>query len=357
MRDLGDAELRALAFVDDNELVRDLSDLVAVPSVSGDDAESDVLHLLAKQLRDLDLDIDLWPLDLPTLTADPDFPGWEVPRTEAWGLVATARDTEEHGDAALVLQGHVDVVPPGDLSRWDGDPFTPRLVDGRLHGRGTVDMKGGVVAMIAAVRAVRAAGLRLRRPYAVHLAVGEEDGGLGAFATLDRGHRGEACVIAEPDQRNRDHRQRRGPDVRDRGGGPGHAREHGVRRRQRVRRLPARACGPGRPATPPQRARRPAHGRVPGRLPLVGREGGMRGLGQQRARPAGGRGPAGRRARRGPEDARAELVEAVASAAAADPWLRDHPPRWRGPGVSSPAAATPATQVPFSTRSCERTPT
>ena len=198
MRDLDDAELRALAFVDERELVRDLSELVAVPSVSGDDAESDVLHLLAKQLRDLDLDIDLWPLDLPSLTADPDFPGWEVPRTEAWGLVATARDTEDRGDTALVLQGHVDVVPPGDLSRWDGDPFTPRLEDGRLHGRGTVDMKGGVVAMIAAVRAVRAAGLRLRRPYAVHLAVGEEDGGLGAFATLKRGHRGEACVIAEP---------------------------------------------------------------------------------------------------------------------------------------------------------------
>jgi acetylornithine deacetylase len=121
-----------------------------------------------------------------------------VPRTEAWGLVATARDTDEHGETALVLQGHVDVVPPGDLTRWDGDPFTPRLVDGRLHGRGTVDMKGGVVAMLAAVRAVRAAGLRLRRPYAVHLVVGEEDGGLGAFATLRRGHHGEACVIAEP---------------------------------------------------------------------------------------------------------------------------------------------------------------
>jgi acetylornithine deacetylase len=198
MRDLDDAELRALASVDTRGLVRDLADLVAVPSVSGEDAESHVLHLLSKQLRDLDLDVDLWPLDLAALTADPDFPGWEVARTEAWGLVATGRDTAEDGVPALVLQGHVDVVPPGDLSRWDGDPFTPRLVDGRLHGRGTVDMKGGVVAMIAAVRAVRAAGLRLRRPYALHLAVGEEDGGLGAFATLQRGHRGEACVIAEP---------------------------------------------------------------------------------------------------------------------------------------------------------------
>ena len=198
MSDLDDVELRALACIDERELVRDLADLVAVPSVSGDDAETDVQHRLAKQLRVLDLDLDLWRLDLAALTADPGFPGWEVPRREAWGLVGTAADTHEGGSPALVLQGHVDVVPPGDLANWSGEPFTPRVSGGRVHGRGTVDMKGGVVACIAAVRAVRAAGVRLRRPYALHLVVGEEDGGLGAFGTLRRGHRGEACVIAEP---------------------------------------------------------------------------------------------------------------------------------------------------------------
>jgi acetylornithine deacetylase len=59
-------------------------------------------------------------------------------------------------------------------------------------------MKAGVVACLAAVRAVRAAGIVPRRAFALHLVVGEEDGGLGAFATLERGHRGAACVIAEP---------------------------------------------------------------------------------------------------------------------------------------------------------------
>jgi len=197
VRDLSDLELRALAFVDERELVRELVDLVAVPSVSGHDAESDIQHRLAKKLRAFDLDLDLWPLDLPTLTADPRFPGWEVPRSEAWGLVATAH-APDGSPPALVLQGHVDVVPPGDLTRWSGDPFVPRVEGGRVHGRGTVDMKAGVVACLAALRAVRAAGIVLPRAYALHLVVGEEDGGLGAFATLERGHRGEACVIAEP---------------------------------------------------------------------------------------------------------------------------------------------------------------
>ena len=67
-----------------------------------------------------------------------------------------------------------------------------------LVGRGSNDMKGGVAAMLAAAAAVRASGARLVRPYAVHLGIGEEDGGLGAFATLRRGHTGAACVIPEP---------------------------------------------------------------------------------------------------------------------------------------------------------------
>ena len=67
-----------------------------------------------------------------------------------------------------------------------------------MHGRGACDMKAGVAAALAALAAVRTAGVRLVRPVAVHSLVGEEDGGLGAWATLRRGHRGEACVIPEP---------------------------------------------------------------------------------------------------------------------------------------------------------------
>jgi acetylornithine deacetylase len=59
-------------------------------------------------------------------------------------------------------------------------------------------MKAGVAAVLGAVAAVRTAGVRLVRPVAVHAVVGEEDGGLGAWATLERGHRGDACVLPEP---------------------------------------------------------------------------------------------------------------------------------------------------------------
>jgi acetylornithine deacetylase len=67
-----------------------------------------------------------------------------------------------------------------------------------MWGRGTCDMKGGVAAILGAVAAVVASGIQLRKPLAVHTVIGEEDGGAGAFATLRRGHTGEACLIAEP---------------------------------------------------------------------------------------------------------------------------------------------------------------
>ncbi|MFE1312173.1 ArgE/DapE family deacylase [Streptomyces sp. NPDC058755] len=193
---LSDQEAAVLACVDEAAVGRMLLELIAVPSVTGSAAESEIQHRLAGWLERLGLEVDLWSMDLPALLADPEFPGMEVPREEAWGLVGVS---EGGGDGpTLVLQGHVDVVPPGDLAAWDGDPFVPRVIGDVVHGRGACDMKAGVVAHLAALAAVRAAGVRLRGRVAVHFVVGEEDGGIGAFGTLRRGYGGDACVIAEP---------------------------------------------------------------------------------------------------------------------------------------------------------------
>ncbi len=197
MGELTAAEAAVLSAVDEQWLVDRLCRLIAVPSVGGTAAESDVQHLLADWLREAGCAVDLWSIDLDAAAGAPDAPGQEVVRTEAWGVVGTLPGGED-GDPALVLSGHTDVVPPGDRALWQGDPFVPRLTDGAVHGRGACDMKAGVVASLAALAAVRTAGVRLVRPVALHGVVGEEDGGLGAWATLRRGHRGDVCVIPEP---------------------------------------------------------------------------------------------------------------------------------------------------------------
>lgn len=179
--------------IDVDLIRRDLAQLVNVPSTGGSDAEIAVQRWCAATLTGLGLEVDQWRLDLDALRAEHDYPGEEVERDEAWGVVGTSGP----GTPALVLNGHVDVVPPGEPDAWTGsDPWHVREVDGRWYGRGVCDMKGGVVAIIAAARAV--SGLELARPFAVHTVIGEEDGGIGTFGTLRRGHIGDACIIAEP---------------------------------------------------------------------------------------------------------------------------------------------------------------
>ncbi|CCG01588.1 ArgE/DapE family deacylase [Blastococcus saxobsidens] len=195
MAELTAVEARVLSAVDERWAVERLCALIAVPSVGGTPAESEVQQLLGDWLEELGCTVDRWPIELAEASAAPDAPGQEVLRTEAWGVVGTVGGA---GRPALVLSGHTDVVPPGDPARWAGDPFVPRIADGAVHGRGACDMKAGVVASLAAVHALRAAGVRLVRPLALHGVIGEEDGGLGAWATLRRGHTGDRCVIPEP---------------------------------------------------------------------------------------------------------------------------------------------------------------
>jgi acetylornithine deacetylase len=179
-----------------------LEDLIAIPSVTGTPAESEAQHWCARRMEHLGLATDVWRMDLDALRSDPDFPGTEAAREEIWGCVGTAGGLGSDAAPALVLQGHVDVVPPGDLAQWAGrDPFTPHVVDGFVHGRGACDMKAGVVANLVAAEAVLAAAVPLRRRLALHTVGSEEDGGLGAFGTLRRGHTGDACIITEPTSR------------------------------------------------------------------------------------------------------------------------------------------------------------
>jgi acetylornithine deacetylase len=194
--ELSSVEARVLEAIDEQRLVDDLVTMIGTPSVTGSDAESDLQHSLAHQLSGLGFDVDHWQLDLEDLAAHPDFPGTEAPRVEGYGTVGVLGPA---GVPALVLQGHVDVVPTGDLGNWeDRDPWSGAIKRSAVHGRGACDMKAGVAANLAVVRALVTAGVRMEKSIAVHAVVGEEDGGLGAFATMLRGHRGEAAVITEP---------------------------------------------------------------------------------------------------------------------------------------------------------------
>ncbi len=129
--------------------------------------------------------------------AQPDFPGVEVDRREGWGVVG--RLPGDGGGPSLMLNAHVDVVPPGDLDAWQGhDPFGGAVTADAVHGRGACDMKAGLVASLWAVRALSELRVPLGGDLMLATVIGEEDGGLGTYALLRRGWRADACVIPEP---------------------------------------------------------------------------------------------------------------------------------------------------------------
>lgn len=190
------AEVRVLDAIEEQHLLQDLITMIRTPSITATDAESELQHWHADELGRLGFDVDHWKLDLDELAQHPDHPGSEATRVEGYGTVGTLGP---EGVPALVLQAHIDVVPTGDLDSWnDRDPWSGTVRAGAVHGRGACDMKAGAAANLAVVRALVASGVTLDRPVALHTVVSEEDGGLGAFATMLRGHRGDAAVITEP---------------------------------------------------------------------------------------------------------------------------------------------------------------
>ena len=181
--------------IDRARLIAYLRELVRIPSVTG--SEDAVAAWVATALRDVGLAVDEIAADPDAIRADPAWPGREMPRTSLPVVIGRAGRT---GRLRLVLSGHLDVVPAGDPATWTADPFSGEVRDDELYGRGACDMKGGVAAILAAVRALGQAGDldRLDGELLVVLVPSEEDGGQGTLAAIRAGATGDLAIIAEP---------------------------------------------------------------------------------------------------------------------------------------------------------------
>jgi acetylornithine deacetylase len=176
--------------IDPGRLARDVSALVQVPSVTGD--ERAALERLAELAGALCLEAELVTHDLAALRVLPGHPSEEAPRNALHGVVI--RRPGPPDGPRICLDGHVDVVAPG-AGPWSDDPWSGRIAAGRVFGRGSVDMKGGVVAALHGL----AASADAPGGEVVLLGVAaEEDGGLGTFAALEADARFDAALIPEP---------------------------------------------------------------------------------------------------------------------------------------------------------------
>jgi len=196
-----------LRLIDENaqRITATLCDLIAFPSVVKADptqagpGERDCQLYLQGRLEALGMTTDLWEPDGPALLEKyRGRPGAHDGRTFQGRPNLAGRLAGAGGGRSLLLTGHIDVVPPGPASHWETDPFGPVVRDGRVYGRGAVDMKAGVACMLMAVEFLREAGITLKGDVVFATVVDEEIGGMGTLAMVDRGIRADAGILTEP---------------------------------------------------------------------------------------------------------------------------------------------------------------
>jgi acetylornithine deacetylase len=158
--------------------------------------EAALQEYVAGRMRAAGLAVRLWepePADLPPSR-------YPIPRGHHFRgrpqLVATA--TGAGGGRTLLLNGHVDVVTVEPRELWSSDPFAGDLRDGRVFGRGSCDMKGGVAAMLLAVEVLRALAVPLAGDLIVNTVTDEESTGAGSLAVAASGLRADGGIIPEP---------------------------------------------------------------------------------------------------------------------------------------------------------------
>lgn len=97
------------------------------------------------------------------------------------------------GGRSLMFNGHMDTVPPYDME----DACNPWIEDGIMHGRGTADMKGELVAAMAAMISLKRQGKELPGDVIFTGVADEEEGSLGCIRLLQAGYTADACIVCE----------------------------------------------------------------------------------------------------------------------------------------------------------------
>ncbi len=151
-----------------------LRELVAVPSISGNEAPAaELVELAARRL------------------------GLDVVRDETSVRVSVG---DEHAGPTLALASHLDVVPPGE--GWTRDPFTPVIEGDLLYGRGSGDAKASVSAMLFALADLAASGSTLKGRALAIFAYGEETRNATMPQAVQRAGRLDAALVGEPTNLN-----------------------------------------------------------------------------------------------------------------------------------------------------------
>jgi acetylornithine deacetylase len=141
------------------------------------------------------LDAELWEVDPQRLSAEADYARADGCAERRPNLTAVLPGTGE--GRSIAVSGHVDVVPVEPRHLWTRDPFGAEIAEGRMYGRGALDMKGGLVAGLCAIHAIKECYGALPGTVVFESVLEEECTGNGTFAARLRGPDIDAAIIPE----------------------------------------------------------------------------------------------------------------------------------------------------------------
>ncbi len=188
------ADIHAAVAARTDDARRFLADLIATPSLSGQEAAA---MDLAAEVFSRVATVERVAMD-DSLRDDRDY------SDVMDGITYSGRDNlrvvlpGSGGGERLLLNTHIDTVPP---SQGQEAPFEPRLIDGALWGRGACDANGQVATVFLVMAALKELGVRLGGDLVAHIVVEEENGGNGSLAMVRRGETAGGCVVLEPTER------------------------------------------------------------------------------------------------------------------------------------------------------------
>jgi len=177
------------------EIVQTLSTLVQIPTTTGKEAEGQ--QYIQGLYSNLGLKVISFEADYEKVSQHKAFEesGWGFKgRPNIIGILEG-----EPSARSLILNGHIDVVPPEPIGEWDFSPWEGKIVGKKLYGRGAMDMKGGLIANYFALKALLEAGLKPKGKVMLQSVVEEETGGGGGtLACFLEGFTADGLVISEP---------------------------------------------------------------------------------------------------------------------------------------------------------------
>lgn len=176
------------------EIAAFLGRLIQFDSETG--KEGPIQEFIAATLRSMGLEVDQWVPDLEELARHPAFyPAEGRDFSGRPNVVGTLPG--DPSARSLLFNGHVDTIPFTPVGDWSFNPLSGELVDGRILGRGSSDMKGGLAAMTMALKTLLDTGLRPRGKVILEYVMDEEVSGLGTLACVTRGYKADAGISLE----------------------------------------------------------------------------------------------------------------------------------------------------------------